>query len=570
MFASRSLTKTERNYSQIDKEALSIVWGVKRFYRYLFGRHFDLVTDHKPLVSIFAPNLLPCLSATRMVHYALSLLAFSYTTKYRNTKNHGNADALSRLPLAVDKDCEYLTEEDVTNISQVELMPVTATDIARATKTDRKLFELYESLKSGTELPVPWKGRESEFSLQNGCIISYCYWQGIDSSIANFVRNCSACIATRNEPARINRHPWEWPNGPWQKIHVDYAGPFMRKMFFVVSDAYSKGIEVIPMKNITASFTIHHLRILFAHYGIPLTLVSDNGASFTRYEFRLLKLNNIKHITSVPYHPATNGQAERIVQLFKASLKSRRGDSGDLNVKLQRFLLQYRITPHSLTGETPSALFLKRCIRTTLDLLKPNLKDKVVQKQSSRLYTESILREFQEGEKVARHVDQIRKCGKSIELFQAASEIAIYDKELNFPDEPVSDDVAESEPPAPVPEVVPKPKDVYLYLPLQVMIYHLSLYQTLPESRKLMCHSDAQTESGDLQRDSTCDSIFCRGGTVMYLATARSETLPSCDLKLIVQWLSGSASRFHNTDPRFKPRDGQGRLSLSSLLWIDK
>ncbi|GFT31024.1 retrovirus-related Pol polyprotein from transposon 412 [Trichonephila clavipes] len=160
IFASRSLTKTERNYSQIEKEALSIVWGVKRFYQYLFGQHFDLVTDHKPLVSIFASNRsLPCLSATRMVHYALFLQAFSYTIKYRNTKNHGNADALSRLPLAVDKDCEYLTEADVTNISQVELMPVTATDIARATKTDRKLFELYESLKSGTELLVPWKGR---------------------------------------------------------------------------------------------------------------------------------------------------------------------------------------------------------------------------------------------------------------------------------------------------------------------------------------------------------------------------------------------------------------------------
>ncbi|CAL1280695.1 unnamed protein product [Larinioides sclopetarius] len=148
-----------------------------------------------------------------------------------------------RIETELNRDCEYLTEADVTNISQVELMPVTATDIARATKTDRKLFELYESLKSlsGTELPVPWKGRESEFSLQNGCIMyghrvcipekyqsqvleelhvghpgivkmkaiarSYCYWEGIDASIANFVQNCSACIATRNEPAKINRHP---------------------------------------------------------------------------------------------------------------------------------------------------------------------------------------------------------------------------------------------------------------------------------------------------------------------------------------------------------------------------
>ncbi|GFW76888.1 integrase catalytic domain-containing protein [Trichonephila clavipes] len=160
--------------------------------------------------------------------------------------------------------------------------------------------------------------------------------------------------------------------------------------------------------------------------------------------------NELPFVAFTPYHPATNGQAERIVQLFKTSLKSSRGDSGDLNVELQRFLLQYRITPHSLTGETPSALFLKRCIRTRLDLFKTNLRDKVIQKQSSRLDTESILQTR----------NQIRKCGKSIELSQAATEIPIYDKELNFPDEPVSDDVAESEPPAPVPEVVPKPKDV--------------------------------------------------------------------------------------------------------------
>lgn len=484
MFASRSLTETERKYSQIDKEALSIVWGVKRFYQYLFGRHFHLVTDHKPLVSIFSPNSkLPCLSATRMVHYALFLQAFNYTIKYRNTKNHGNADALSRLPLPITESKEKFTEADIANISQIEVLPITAIDIAKATKTDSKLFELFESLKTGTELPAPWKSKEFEFSLQQGCILyghrvcipekyqkavleelhvghpgivkmkalarSYCYWQGIDSSITNFVQNCSACLETRNEPAKTDRHPWEWPNGPWQRIHVDYAGPFMGKMFLVVADAYSKWIEVVVMRNITSSLTIEYLRSLFVRYGIPLTLVSDNGASYISYEFRqFLKSNNIKHILSAPYHPATNGQAERMVQNFKNSLKASQRDSGDLNVKLQRFLLQYRITPHSLTGETPSLLFLKRNIRTRLDLLKPNLREKIMLKQSAKLQ-ENHARNFVEGEKVAvrnytgpkkwkigtvvnregslnysiqvgndiwkRHVDQLRKCGQAIE-----------------------------------------------------------------------------------------------------------------------------------------------------------
>ncbi|CAB4018206.1 Hypothetical predicted protein [Paramuricea clavata] len=99
-FASRSLTKTERKYSQIDKEALSIVWGVKKFHIYLYGRRITLVTDHKPLTSIFHPEKgIPIMTATRLQRYALFLAGFEYDIEYKNTKEHCNADGLSRLPL---------------------------------------------------------------------------------------------------------------------------------------------------------------------------------------------------------------------------------------------------------------------------------------------------------------------------------------------------------------------------------------------------------------------------------------------------------------------------------------
>jgi hypothetical protein len=109
-YASRSLSPAEKNYSQIDREALGIVWGVKRFHTYLYGRHFSLVTDHKPLLSIFHQEKgISATSAARMQRYALFLSWYDYDIAYKNTKMHGNADSLSRLPLS-----ECGTSEDTS------------------------------------------------------------------------------------------------------------------------------------------------------------------------------------------------------------------------------------------------------------------------------------------------------------------------------------------------------------------------------------------------------------------------------------------------------------------------
>ena len=99
-FASRALTKFEQNYSQIDKEALAIVWGVQKFHNYVFGRCFTIVTDHEPLTSIFHPKKgIPVMTAARLQRYALFLSGHSYSIEYRSTAKHTNADSLSRLPL---------------------------------------------------------------------------------------------------------------------------------------------------------------------------------------------------------------------------------------------------------------------------------------------------------------------------------------------------------------------------------------------------------------------------------------------------------------------------------------
>ncbi|GFQ97792.1 transposon Tf2-6 polyprotein [Trichonephila clavata] len=119
-FASRTLFGSEKKYSQIDKEALSIVWEVKKFYLYLKGRRFTLITDHKPLVAIFGSKRgLPVLAATRLLHYALILQSFEFDIIFRKTIEHGNADFLSRLPKTSE---ELEVKDDITifQMSQIE------------------------------------------------------------------------------------------------------------------------------------------------------------------------------------------------------------------------------------------------------------------------------------------------------------------------------------------------------------------------------------------------------------------------------------------------------------------
>ena len=99
-YTSKALSKAEQNYSQIEREALSLVYGVKKFHQFLIGYKFTLLTDHKPLLTIFGPkNGIPEMAAIRLQRWAIILSAYTYEIQYKATKEHGNADTLSRSPL---------------------------------------------------------------------------------------------------------------------------------------------------------------------------------------------------------------------------------------------------------------------------------------------------------------------------------------------------------------------------------------------------------------------------------------------------------------------------------------
>ena len=190
-------------------------------------------------------------------------------------------------------------------------------------------------------------------------------------------------------------HPWEWPAEPWSRVHLDFAGPFLNGMFLVVVDAHSKWLDVRPMSSITSTKTIDQLRVIFSTHGLPRKVVTDNGPSFTSKEFKqFMRENGIVHVTSAPYHPSSNGLAERAVQTFKHGILRIAGAT--IQERLSKFLFKYRITPHTTTG-----VLMGRRLRSRLDLLYPDVSRRVEKQQDRQKQTHDNtlpLRSFAEGD----------------------------------------------------------------------------------------------------------------------------------------------------------------------------
>ncbi|XP_060092566.1 LOW QUALITY PROTEIN: uncharacterized protein K02A2.6-like, partial [Heteronotia binoei] len=197
---------------------------------------------------------------------------------------------------------------------------------------------------------------------------SYVWWPGMDEEIEGWVRRCQPCQESRPNPPSAPVHRWESNGRPWSRLHVDFAGPYQGQIFFILVDAYTKWLEVIPVASTSTAAAVRALRRVLCTHGIPDTLVTDNGTAFTSREFReFTDRYLIRHIRSAPFHPATNGQAERMVRTTKEALG--RIVHGDWDHRLSAFLFHNRITPNPVTGFSPAELLMGRKLTTRLDRL---------------------------------------------------------------------------------------------------------------------------------------------------------------------------------------------------------
>lgn len=407
-FASRSLKNAEKNYSHIEKEALALVFGVTKFRNFLLGRKFTLLTDHRPLVNLLSEDKpVPAVAAARIQRWALTLSAYAYQIKYRKGDSHGNADACSRLPLKFRYADPPVPSESVLLIQQFNDTPVTSHLIEMEIEKCPLLKLLRSYIRKGWPRKVckslqPFWLTRDELVVEQNIVLrgsrvfippkfrdfildelhgahqgisaikalarSYVWWPGIDRDLETKVQRCSICQENAVAPP-AKQMSWPVPGEPWERIHIDHAGPVEGHMLLVVVDAKTKWLEVMPVPSTSSAATIKALRKIFAQFGVPKSLVSDNGTGFSSAEFySFLGRNGITHIRTAPYHPNSNGIAERAVRTVKAALK--KVNVGTFDERLARFLFNSHNTPTAATGVSPAVSMFGRPLRTRLDLLR--------------------------------------------------------------------------------------------------------------------------------------------------------------------------------------------------------
>ena len=200
----------------------------------------------------------------------------------------------------------------------------------------------------------------------------------MDRAIVDTVRKCGKFHEHGNFPHSNPMHPWECPKTPWTRLHIDHASPFIGNYFLILVDANSRWIEVHLVNSTSTEATVKVLRQIFSTHGLPQQIVSDNGPSFTSHEFKeYMTTNGIRHSLTAPYHPRSNGLAERAVQTFKAAVKKM---DGPLHIRIACFLFSYRITLQSTTGRSPAELLFGRRLRSKLDFAHPDATKQVPKK----------------------------------------------------------------------------------------------------------------------------------------------------------------------------------------------
>lgn len=355
-YASKSLSVQEKKLSQTEKEAMALVWGCERFSLYLVGRFFDLVTDHKPLESIFGSKPKASLRLERL---PLRIQAFNFKVVYVPGRTM-LADVFSRL-CENPETCQENTDEEVFFIDLVKSSlenAITFESLRNESIADDTFIKAKSSLSSGLwdkedkEL-TPFRMCASEFYLvdeilmrdyrivvpaslrlhlvklaHEGCpginrmlakLRERFWFPGMSEVVKKWIKDCVKCnlISLPDPPQPMTRTLL--PDTPWSFLGIDLFGPLPSgEHILAIIDYFSRYLEVKILKDISAAKVISALSEVFARLGLPNKMLADNGRQFAAKEFHdYCKANGIVLVHSPPYYPRVNGEIERQMRSIK-------------------------------------------------------------------------------------------------------------------------------------------------------------------------------------------------------------------------------------------------------------
>lgn len=414
-FASRSFTQAQENYSQIEKELVGVQFGIEKFSQFVYGKHFIVETDHRPLIHIIKKPLNDC--PARLQRILIQLRKYDFELVFKPGKELILADTLSRAfeNKIFDENLDLEIDAQVCLIS----MQLNATDerieeLKNNTKEDEELSLLMQYVKKewpnygeipnnlkfyykfrgeinvinglvykGQKLIVPKKSRQHILEKihyghlgRNKCTakarVSF-FWPSMSKQIEDLVTSCYLCRTYQKTQIHEPMISHEIPDIPFNKVAADVYHLF-NESYLLVIDYYSKYVDVTNLNgDLSSQNVINKLKACFSRFGIPRVFMSDGGGEFSSYEFS--KFSNeweFQHIKSTPRYPQSNGAVERAIQTTKSILRKCILDKKDPYLAL----LDLRISPIDGT-HSPANILMCRNLRSLLPQTNKNLKSKL-------------------------------------------------------------------------------------------------------------------------------------------------------------------------------------------------
>ncbi|XP_058463779.1 uncharacterized protein K02A2.6-like [Malaya genurostris] len=399
--ASKSLTTHEKKYCQTEKECYAIIWAMEKLFMYLYGLHFTLITDCKPLEYLF--NKAQSKPSARIERWILRLQSFDFEVKYEPGENN-LADPLSRLSVVTSTSNDeadvlaWLSEEikpAALSIEEIENATLLDTDLQTVkdaiysgdwdlvpieykTTTIRNELSLYgELLLRGDRIVIPGSLREKVIQIAHmghqGSTAMKAQLRGkiwfplMDKSVDNVVRNCKPCKMT-SIPEKPNPLTRRLPTEPWQDLAIDFKEGLPDNVSLLVVVCYtSRFVQIEPMKPATTQRVIGCLLKMFSYFGIPRSITADNGPQFKAVEFSKFCNSYGIHLNlSTPYWPEQNGAVERQMRNIGKRLKISAIQGTDWKTDLNEYLILYHSTPQETTGLSPGHMMFGREMRNRI------------------------------------------------------------------------------------------------------------------------------------------------------------------------------------------------------------